>query len=186
MELKKNEPLAGHSERPNLTGTGANSTAKSLAFQGLGFDRSRLPDPLSYFESIGLVLEGRGKWRTAPCVFHGGRDSMRVNVETGAFVCMAGCGARGGDVLAYHRAVTGDDFVAAARALGAWVDGGRPAPHRPAPFPARDALELLAREATLIAVAACNVGHGVQLSDEDRRRLLQAAGRVQALVEASS
>ena len=91
------------------------------------FDRRNLPDPISYYESEGLKLTSRGKWRTTACQFHGGSDSMRINTETGAFACMAGCGARGGDVLAYHMAQHGLEFVEAAKALGAWIDDGRPA-----------------------------------------------------------
>jgi len=168
---------------PVASRTADDFTPKSQAKQGLGFDRSRLPDPVSYYESVGLVLQGRGKWRTAPCSFHGGSDSLRINVETGAFVCMAGCGARGGDVLAYHRALTGKSFVEAAKDLGAWVGGDAPAHARPAPFPARDALELLAREATLVAIAALNMGRGESLSEHDKQRLLQAAARVSTVAE---
>lgn len=59
-----------------------------------------LPSPEAYYTRQGLAFkERRGKWRTTRCEFHGGSDSMRVNLETGAFVCMAGCGARGGDRL---------------------------------------------------------------------------------------
>ena len=65
----------------------------------MGFDRRNLPDAVGYYESEGLKLTGRGKWRTTECKFHGGSNSMRVNVATGAFRCM-NCGARGGDVLA--------------------------------------------------------------------------------------
>ena len=56
---------------------------------------------------------------------------MRVNTQTGAYCCMAGCGARGGDVLAYHMAAHGLAFVDAAKALGAWIDDGRLPPSRP-------------------------------------------------------
>jgi hypothetical protein len=38
-------------------------------------------------------------------------------------------------------------------------------------------------EANLIAIAAGNVAQGVALSDTDRSRLMQAAGRVQRIVE---
>lgn len=150
----------------------------------MSFDRTRLPDPVSYYEGQGLQFkERRGKWRTTACNFHGGTDSMRVNTSTGAFVCMAGCGARGGDVLAYHMAYAGLNFTAAAKELGVWVEDGNPAPARPTPLPARDALAVLAVEANLVAVAAANVGHGVALSQVDLHRLLQAAGRVQRIVE---
>ena len=40
------------------------------------------------------------------------------------------------------------------------------------------ALEPLADETTLVAVAACNVGHGVQLTQSDTQRLMPAAGRI--------
>lgn len=150
----------------------------------MSFDRTRLPDPIGYYESQGLSFrERKGKWRTTACEFHGGADSMRINTDTGAFVCMAGCGARGGDVLAFHMAQAGMDFINAAKELGAWVEDGKPAPARPTPLPARDALAVLAVEANLVAVAAANVAHGVALSQLDLSRVLQAAGRIQKIVE---
>ncbi len=144
-----------------------------------GFDRTRLPDPVDYYTAQGLVFrERKGKWRTTECRFHGGRDSMRINTSTGAFVCMAGCGARGGDVLAYHMAEHGQDFTTAAKELGAWIDDGKPAPSRPTPLPARDALALLASETNLVAIAAANLAHGVVLTQIDLHRLLAAASRI--------
>src|SRR5438445_13818377 len=89
------------------------------------FVRSSLPDPAEYFEGQGLKLVGRGKWRSTRCVFHGGSDSMRINIDSGGFCCM-NCGARGGDVLTYAMQAQGLAFTEAARSLGAWVDGGKP------------------------------------------------------------
>jgi DNA primase len=84
------------------------------------FCRDRLPDPTGYFRSIGITVIGRGEWRTAICPFHPDtRPSLRLRTDSGAFRCMA-CGARGGDLLAFHRLRTGLGFVAAARDLGAW------------------------------------------------------------------
>ncbi len=149
------------------------------------FIRENLPDPVSYFEAEGLTLTGRGKWRTTECRFHGGSDSMRVNVASGGWVCMAGCGARGGDVLAYHMAAYGVDFVTAAKELGAWQEDGQPhRPQRPKPLPAGQAISALAFESCLTAIAAGNIAHGVQLTDNDRSRLMVAAGRIQAISEA--
>ena len=148
------------------------------------FDRRNLPDPTTYFEAEGLKLTGRGKWRTTECTFHGGSDSMRINTETGAFACMAGCGARGGDVLAHHMAAHGLEFVEAAKALGCWVADGKPATqHKPAPLTPRQALEVLAVECNLVAIAAANVAHGVVLSQLDLSRVLTASGRVTRLAE---
>ena len=150
----------------------------------MGFDRRNLPDAVSYYESEGLKLTGRGKWRTTECKFHGGSDSMRINTDSGAFACMAGCGARGGDVLAYHMAQHGLEFVEAAKALGAWIDDGRPTTqHKPSPLSPRQALEVLAVEANLVAIAAANVAHGVVLSQVDLSRVLTASGRITRLVE---
>jgi hypothetical protein len=144
------------------------------------FQRDRLPDPQAYFESQELVLSKHGKWRSTECVFHGGSDSMRIClVPPGAWVCMAGCGARGGDILAYHMAINGMSFAEAAKDLGAWVDDGSPARHiRPRPLQAIDALSITANESILIAIAACNVVKGVVLTDDDRERLLTAASRI--------
>lgn len=149
------------------------------------FDRNQLPDPLGYYEAEGLALKGprSAKWQTTECRFHGGRDSMRINVATGAFRCM-NCGARGGDVLAYHMAEHGQEFVDAAKALGAWVDDGKPAkPQRPTALSPRAAFEVLSFEATVVAVAAGNIGNGVALTDADRARVLVCAGRINRIVE---
>ncbi len=158
------------------------------------FDRALLPDTASYFEHQALTLKGprAATWKTTTCTFHGGSDSMRVNLATGAWVCMS-CGEKGGDVLAYAMRSTGSDFVAAAKALGCWVDDGRaPAatthdkrmPLKPTPLSPRQALSVMAFESTLAAVAACNVAHGVAMSPADRARLLVAANRINRLVEA--
>lgn len=84
------------------------------------FTRERLPDPLGYFESAGLRLVGHRPWRSALCPFHNDtRPSLRVNVDTGAYKCMA-CGAKGGDVIDFHRQRYSMGFKEAAQALGAW------------------------------------------------------------------
>jgi hypothetical protein len=146
------------------------------------FIRDRLPDPISYFEAEGLRLVGPGKWKTAECRFHGGSDSLRINTETGGWVCMS-CGAKGGDVLAYEVQLHGSDFVAAARALGAWDEtvASRGVRHRPLSFSPRAALEVLRFDALHCAVAGCNLAQGIQLSDVDRECLVQAAARIEMI-----
>ena len=148
------------------------------------FLRDRLPDPISYFEAEGLTLQGKGKWRTTSCNFHGGSDSMRINTATGAWVCMS-CNAKGGDVLAHFMAEHGMDFVTAAKALGAWNDNGSPdRPLRPKPLPASQAIQVLAFESNLTAVAAGNLSNGVALTNIDRARLRVAAKRINTISEA--
>lgn len=152
---------------------------------GMTFERNQLPDPVSYYEAQGLKFTGSrsAKWRTSECKFHGGSDSMRVNVATGAFRCM-NCGARGGDVLAYHMAAYGLEFVSAAKALGAWGEEGKPHKlQRPTALPPRAALEVLGFESMLVAVAAGNLARGVTLTDDDRKRLMVCAGRINRITE---
>ncbi len=89
------------------------------------FDRSRLPNPVEYYAAQGIALKGQGQWRNALCPFHeDSKPSLRVRIENGAFCCMA-CGAKGGDVLAFHIKRHGLSFKAAAIALGAWKGGSR-------------------------------------------------------------
>lgn len=45
-------------------------------------------------------------------------------------------------------------------------------------FPAHDVLETIVAEASIVAVAACNIRQGIALSDEDHERLLVASERV--------
>jgi hypothetical protein len=144
----------------------------------MAFDRERLPDPTAYFQGQGLRLIGCGEWRTTACVFHDGSDSMRVNTRTGAFVCMAGCGAKGGDVVAYQMAVHGQGFVEAARQLGAWVADGNPRPVRPRGFSPRDALGCIEEELNVCVIVISDARQGLLPSDDDWRRFLSAASRI--------
>lgn len=151
----------------------------------MSFKRDRLPEPVNYYDAQGLTMVGPRSaiWRTTECKFHGGSDSMRINTQTGAFVCMAGCGARGGDILAFHMALHGSEFAEAAKALGAWIEDGTPRVHiKPTALPPRAALEVLGFEATVVAVAAGNLAKGFMLTDTDRHRLLVCAGRINRIV----
>jgi hypothetical protein len=148
------------------------------------FIHENLPEPVSYFESHGLVLSGAGKWKTTSCIFHGGSNSLRVNSDSGGWVCM-NCGVKGGDVLAYEMQFTGTEFVDACKALGAWVDDGRASVrHKPSPLTPRQALSVLAFETSVAAVAAGNAANGVVLSSTDLARLLTAAKRINQIAEA--
>jgi hypothetical protein len=84
------------------------------------FNRSLLPSPESFWAEHGVNLQGRHGWILVKCAFHeDGHPSLNVHVESGAFKCHA-CGAKGGDVLAAYRLLTGCDFMTAAKALNAW------------------------------------------------------------------
>lgn len=165
--------------KPNTTNYKQKTTANVPSLTS-DFNRELLPDPLIYYEAHGLTLKGprNSSWKTTECHFHGGSDSLRIKVTSGAFVCMA-CGARGGDVLAYEMAVHGLGFVQAAKQLGAWTGGQTQMRHiRPAALTARDALSVLADEVTLIALEGTRIARGVVPTTVDLERMQQAAGRV--------
>lgn len=152
----------------------------------MSFNRELLPDAATYYEGQGLTLKGpaRAPWKTTSCTFHGGSDSMRVNVKTGAFCCMS-CGQSGGDVLAYHQKANDLEFIDAAKALGAWVDDGAPARQtKPSPLSARQALDLLGMELQLAAIVCTDVAKGKTPSAADAARLRVCAQRVNFVREA--
>jgi hypothetical protein len=145
------------------------------------FVRERLPEPAAFFEGEGLPLAGRGKWRTTRCDFHVGSDSMRVNTESGGWVCMS-CGVKGGDIVAYAMQRHGLEFVEAARALGAWSDDGRPPP-RPRAFTARDALTCVEVELNVCMLVIADARAGLMPNESDWSRFLAAAGRIDRIAQ---
>lgn len=95
-----------------------------------GFDRRRLPGWESHADAEGPPLAVRDRWRTTRCDCHRGSDSMRINAESGGWICM-NCHGKGGDVLAHRMQRRALGFVDAARALRARADDGKPVPTRP-------------------------------------------------------
>ncbi len=86
------------------------------------FNRAKLPSPESFWASHGITFKAKKSWIMAKCIFHDDHHpSLGINTETGGFCCHA-CGARGGDVLSAYQLLVGCDFVAAAKALGAWEE----------------------------------------------------------------
>lgn len=86
------------------------------------FNRLNLPSAKAFWETHGIVITPTKGWIMAKCVFHQDQHaSLGINAETGGFFCHA-CGAKGGDVLAAYQLLNGCDFVAGAKALGAWEE----------------------------------------------------------------
>ena len=84
------------------------------------FNLSLPPSPEAFWAEHGVRLEGRHGWALVKCIFHeDSHPSLSVNAELGAFKCHACC-AKGGDVLAAYRLLTGCDFMTAAKDLNAW------------------------------------------------------------------
>jgi hypothetical protein len=147
------------------------------------FNRDNLPDAQDYFENTaGLKLMGRGPWRTTRCEFHGGSDSMRVNIKTGGFMCM-NCLEKGGDVLAYHQKANGLEFIDAAKALGCWSDDGRLSTYKPSPVSARTMLEVVSFEVQIVALIAADLLKGIVIAEVDKHRLFEAASRISRVAE---
>ncbi len=84
------------------------------------YRRDLLPEPADYYPQHLGKLHIRGAWADARCPFHEDTHaSLSVSLIHGGYLCHA-CGASGGDVLDFHRRLTGAGFVEAAKALGAW------------------------------------------------------------------
>jgi len=142
--------------------------------------RELIPDGLAYCDRAGLqLIPPRGKWRSTRCDLCGASKAMRINTESNGWCCMA-CGVKGGDMLSLHMQLTGLDFVAAARDLGAYIDDGQPhkGSTKPRSISAPDALELLYQDALLIWVAGQNLAYGVALTAADLVDITEATRRV--------
>lgn len=151
----------------------------------MSLDRNQLPSAELYFDAEGAPLVGKGKWRTTRCDFHGGSDSMRVNVDSSGWICMS-CGVKGGDLIGYVMQRHGVDFVAAVKTLGAWVEDGRPTPKSHRPFSARDAVSVLSEDLHLCALVLSAARGGVIPTDADWQSFLRAAGRCIAISKEAS
>lgn len=85
-------------------------------------DRESLPTPLRYLTERGLLnRKPKAEWAALTCPAHKGGEeknpSLNVSLIDGHYRCHA-CGAKGGDILALHRLITGLGFVDAVRDLG--------------------------------------------------------------------
>jgi len=155
------------------------------------FNRDHLPDWMTYADTHGIKVEGRGTWRSILCDFHTDTHaSLRINTKSGGWCCMS-CGASGGDVLAHHMQRTGLDFIEAAKQLGAWksssanlqstgISTGR---ERPRTLSARDALEMLHADALVMFVVCSDIGNGITPDEGDRASMRDIARRVLVVFE---
>lgn len=84
------------------------------------YRRDLLPDPADYYPKHLDKLHRRGEWADARCPLHEDHNpSLSVNFNHGGFICN-GCGAKGGDVLAFHMLLKNIGFMDAVKDLGAW------------------------------------------------------------------
>lgn len=65
--------------------------------------RDWLPSPYFYYKKIFHGITSGSAWVNIRCCFHeDSNPSLSLNLKSGGFFCHA-CGARGGDVIAFHR-----------------------------------------------------------------------------------
>ena len=107
---------------PNIEQRGLDAYNRLFICRRQTLDRASLPAPLQYLTDRGLFKgKHRGQWVAIKCPAHkaGAEDhpSLVVSVADGHFKCMA-CGAKGGDVIALHRLITGLGFRDSVRDLG--------------------------------------------------------------------
>ncbi|STX44497.1 DNA primase [Legionella donaldsonii] len=87
------------------------------------FDRSLLPTPAAYYSKQFQNLKIKSEWIMVRCCFHDdSTPSLSINMVSGHFRCF-GCGAKGFDVLAFHRLRYKLSFKDAVNQLGAWSHG---------------------------------------------------------------
>lgn len=87
------------------------------------FDRSLLPAPAVYYSQEIQNLKIKSEWIQTHCCFHDdSKPSLGINMNDGHFRCFA-CGAKGGDILAFHRLRYGMSFTEAVDYFGAWNHG---------------------------------------------------------------
>jgi len=130
----------------------------------------------------GVISTGKG-WRSR-CPVHGGKSASLAITEgdngTLLLHCFAGCQVH--DVLAAVGLQIGDLFVR--RDLRGMTPSERSQLRQAALLPRwRAALDVLATEATVLLIAACQLGDGAPLDDTDLTRLRMAAVRVFDAVE---
>ncbi len=121
---------------------------------------------------------GRDRWRSG-CPVCGGSSKSALSIgigDTGAVLVTCFKGGCGPDEIAGAVGLVIEDLFPPREAAG------RPLARRRM-ISDRQALDLMHEESNLVFVAAANIGNGIELTDVDRARLLQAAARIAYLRE---
>lgn len=85
----------------------------------LKFNRSLLPTPAHYYSREFPGLKIKSEWVKVRCCFHEDQiPSLSISMIDGHFRCFA-CGAKGHDIIAFHRFRYGLNFIETLKALGA-------------------------------------------------------------------
>jgi hypothetical protein len=85
------------------------------------FDRDLLLIPAVYYQSEFPGLKVTAKWMNVHCCFHEDKfPSLGLHMISGGFHCF-GCGAKGGDIVAFHMQRYGMSFIDTVTFFGAWI-----------------------------------------------------------------
>lgn len=87
------------------------------------FNREALPAPIDYYRAYfpHLPTHADREWISVPCCFHDDKNpSLSIHLRSGGFNCF-GCGAKGGDIVAFHMQRHFVPFVEAVTFFGAWT-----------------------------------------------------------------
>ncbi len=84
-------------------------------------DKSGLRSPPVVLDTLSIRYRPAGARLAVYCPFHkGGKErnpSLMMDLKDGHYKCFT-CGAKGGDVIAFYRTVTGAGFMEALKELG--------------------------------------------------------------------
>lgn len=128
MSMPNKNPLfvgANKGAKQHTYNVHANDTGKSSQGKALRkiFNRNALPTPMDYYRTHfpSLPTHTDRQWISVLCCFHDDKNpSLNLNLSSGGFYCF-GCGAKGGDVVAFHMQRYGVPFVAAVTFFGGWI-----------------------------------------------------------------
>ena len=132
--------------------------------------------------NIDLILSKLHKVRqtshgqyTSCCPAHGDRNpSFMIRDDQGKILlrCLAGCDLY--DILSALGISITDLFPSNPNYYSSPIKN---------PFPAASVIRCIQTEALIVATAACNVANGIELTEEDRQRVVLAASRIGACYE---
>ncbi len=89
-----------------------------IHYNHISIDRAALPSPRNYYSEQFPDLKLGSVWATVICPFHeDSKPSLSINLNEGYFRCH-GCGAKGGDIISFHKQRNKMSFIEACEDLG--------------------------------------------------------------------
>ena len=103
MKIPPKTKAAGWGAKAAFDTTHYASHVKPKSGLSQRLNKDKLPTPFNYYRKQFSGLHQSGEWVNVTCCFHSDKNpSLSLNLQSGGFFCHA-CGAKGGDVIAFHR-----------------------------------------------------------------------------------